>query len=368
MKRSSSSKGFTLVELLVVIAIIGILIGMLLPAVQQVREAARRTTCANNLKNLALAVHNYAGRDISNSALPPGVRNGWADAATGDTLGSNGGLLCWSWGSFILRDVEQGNMADRLDVNKRNPVQAKNQLGAATFNELLRASLPVFTCPSDNPPTAFNEVRKVGGVAPAISNYVCNVGHARPMWRTAARSASGVGNGDYNSGPFGGSDIRRFNKTGSAKAAVGLESGVVNADGSTNTIMLAERRYTNGYIPPGANPTIAKNIPGAANILCSRGLGFDYDYSENLATNLAPWRGISDVGFCGNGWINESNQWEKNRAASSAHPAGFNAAMCDASVRFIKESIEHNNKYGAPNSVYAQLLHKSDGVVIQGDF
>ena len=93
MKYSSPSKGFTLVELLVVIAIIGILIGMLLPAVQQVREAARRSTCANNIKNLTLAVHNYIGRGTK-EALPPGISNAYEDAA-GDT-NEWGNRTCWS--------------------------------------------------------------------------------------------------------------------------------------------------------------------------------------------------------------------------------------------------------------------------------
>ena len=98
---------FTLVELLVVIAIIGILIGMLLPAVQQVREAARRSTCQNNLRQLALASLNY---ESAHQELPIGVRNNGSAAYS--TEGE------WGWGTFLIPYIELNNAYDRL--NPRN--------------------------------------------------------------------------------------------------------------------------------------------------------------------------------------------------------------------------------------------------------
>ena len=98
-------KGFTLVELLVVIAIIGILIGMLLPAVQMVREAARRTSCANNLHQIIIATHNY---ESSNQRFPPG----WIGDESPFTKG-------WAWTSKILAFLDQQNMKDEIDFRSR---------------------------------------------------------------------------------------------------------------------------------------------------------------------------------------------------------------------------------------------------------
>src|SRR6188472_548040 len=97
--KAHSRRGFTLIELLVVIAIIAILIALLLPAVQQAREAARRSQCKNNLKQLGLALHNY--HDTSNT-LPPG----WIAVPTmsGNT---NASAPCWGWGTMILPGLDQ---------------------------------------------------------------------------------------------------------------------------------------------------------------------------------------------------------------------------------------------------------------------
>ena len=126
---------FTLIELLVVIAIIAVLIALLLPAVQQAREAARRTQCRNNLKQIGLAIHNYHD---SFRAMPPG----WigVTGTTTDIYGTNG----WGWAAHILPQMEQSNLYSILDF--------KINLNDASMNVARATVIPAFRCPSDVSP------------------------------------------------------------------------------------------------------------------------------------------------------------------------------------------------------------------------
>ncbi|OYW13961.1 MAG: hypothetical protein B7Z55_16195, partial [Planctomycetales bacterium 12-60-4] len=129
----SHRRGFTLIELLVVIAIIAILIALLLPAVQQAREAARRSQCVNNLKQLGLAIHNY--HDNFN-AFPPG----WIGVTnrTPDTEGNSG----FAWGAHLLPQLDQSPLYGRLNFNRECYDPAFNAVAMSTV-------LPAFRCPSD---------------------------------------------------------------------------------------------------------------------------------------------------------------------------------------------------------------------------
>src|SRR5262245_25613336 len=186
-------RGFTLIELLVVIAIIGVLIGLLLPAVQKVREAAARSQCANNLKQLGLALHSYEG---VNKRFPPaylrtsGRQSGKAYGISYPDENWNG-LTGWAWGTLILPHVEQGNLYRSLNLNL--PCWATEN---APF---VRTKLPVFLCPSATGGSDGFAVEYDSGdgkhgtpFSPPIffahSHYVTNAGIHQPWGRTTQYS------------------------------------------------------------------------------------------------------------------------------------------------------------------------------------
>ncbi|MFO0928492.1 MAG: DUF1559 domain-containing protein [Gemmataceae bacterium] len=148
-KRSALRRGFTLIELLVVIAIIAILIGLLLPAVQKVREAAARMQCSNNLKQMGIAFHSY---NDANGKLP----TGWVTSIT--TKPSPG----WSWATIILPYIEQDNLFKQINPDLVTP-------GVAPVNALTQTPIKTYRCPSDSG-TATNAVYENFG----RSNYVVN--------------------------------------------------------------------------------------------------------------------------------------------------------------------------------------------------
>ncbi len=336
--RVRESSGFTLVELLVVIAIIGILVSLLLPAVQQVREAARRTQCSNNIRQLALAVHNY---ESAVRRMPPGIQIVDAD----NTAGSRNSQGRWSWGAFLLTYVEQGNLANVLRINQGTLQQRLTDPNdGALVLEAIQTPLGVFRCPSDDAPD-LNEVRRffVAGspVFSAVSNYVASNNAGRVKWKDLVAGSGDVP--DVN-GAFRGSER-------------GLQFRAFT-DGQSNTVLFSERTYNNIYVPESATQQVKDRLPAAGLIYGSRGTGTAGD-----GTNYSSTQGVADVSFTSYAGINDHGVFKKIEGASSRHAGGIMTAWADGSTRYLAETIEQDPDV-AIDSIFDCLLAIDDGLVV----
>jgi len=216
-------RGFTLIELLVVIAIIAVLIGLLLPAVQKVREAAARTQCTNNLKQIGLAMHNYAD---AFGYFPTCGCNGDAMGATG------AGIDTWGWGYNILPFIEQDNVKRIGDAN--GPYNAD----PVTGKELVEYAIKTYSCPSRGdrvltPPTAW-------GAAYPMSDYA----GLRLEWSTDASSYRGL---ITKSGQV---TLDGTGKVVAVEPYLTVQPGNV-ADGLSNTIAIMEKAVWSQAYSPG---------------------------------------------------------------------------------------------------------------------
>lgn len=339
-KSSNRHNGFTLVELLVVIAIIGILIGMLLPAVQSVREAARRTSCANNIRQLALAAHNY---ESALGKYPPGLEQEFL--TTSQTGSGFSGFQGHSLFYFLLPYAEQANVFDQMDrdVPKRNRVGNPDDGLAASV-------IPMYYCPSDvlpDTPIAFpsdgTPEEYYGGIS-----YHANGGE-RPIF---ARFAT-------NDGVFmaTGPDAR---KADGAPEGVEVKVAAIQ-DGTSNTVLFGEmyhldRNFDTFTIEAGWNSgsTIeawSRWYPG----------GGDLGLSNLMGGAFAPINYEIPWAFGEPGAPTSQNVWFEFQdlrlsSFSSGHPSGVNLAFGDGSTRFVTETVSQN--------ILRLLCERSDGEVI----
>ncbi|MBC8354962.1 MAG: DUF1559 domain-containing protein [Planctomycetes bacterium] len=308
MTRSKQRQGFTLVELLVVIAIIGILVALLLPAVQAAREAARRMQCSNKLKQLVLACHNYHD---TYKTFPPGylVKR----TAPTKTAAIQVDKAMWSWGALVGRFIEGASQVDTMDIGN---VWLDN--GTATDALALHSDITVqteilitanasFKCPSDvgGETNLERPLNSTTNIPTTTSNYV------------AANSAFDL------------------SQTGGATAAKGLfrqDQGLSfrdMIDGSSNIIALGERRW---QVKDEAGNIV---LPGAANVWGIRDLG------ANPVTGLDILADALGASICTiNNSADHSVTTHKRRGFSSQHPGGAQFSLADGSVRFISETIE----------------------------
>lgn len=313
MRRNSNRRhGFTLIELLVVIAIIAILVALLLPAVQQAREAARRTQCKNNLKQLGLALHNY--HDVY-MTFPPGyishfgewrdsnntTFNGYPSAGTGT---SSNGIAQWSWSAFILPYIDQAPAFQSLNVSG---LRADESLATAASQAIMSSPFSAFLCPSDiNPGIADGDrgdIQDSDGVeyATATTNYIA-------MNRSGGITVQGRASSEGLFTVHSRVKIRDI------------------TDGTSNTIALGERAWqftaTNGAVQePRAG--LALMVRSSDDSACD-------DHSCGLTDGM----GIVDTG------LNRNTRDEQG--FSSLHTGGVQFVLADGSVRFISENVDQD--------------------------
>jgi len=277
MRARTIRTAFTLIELLVVIAIIAILIGLLLPAVQKVRESASRMKCQNNLKQIGLALHSFHD---ANGSLPPGYFasgpyvNGATDTAPG-----------WAWGAYILPFLEQQNLYNQYNLSL--PVQN---------SPAIQTLVNTFLCPSDiTPSTAFavtdSSWNPICSVAPSSYAACCGGGGST----TAA-----TGNGAF----YRNSHVRMTDIT----------------DGTSNTVFIEERAFAN------VQDTWVGAISGG---YCNQGL-----YNQDAVPGKLG-QGAGDLVLIHAG-TNNSPSGRNLDDASSKHFVGSNFLYGDGSVHFIR--------------------------------
>jgi prepilin-type N-terminal cleavage/methylation domain-containing protein/prepilin-type processing-associated H-X9-DG protein len=301
--RRAARRGFTLIELLVVIAIIAVLIALLLPAVQSAREAARRAQCTNNLKQLALAAHNYIS---AQNVLPQGIQ------FQGPYQG-----YCWTSGAWtipILQFTEQQPLFNTVNFNW-NIYTAPN----LTING---TGLGLFWCPSDPTITGLSHLFTGGGLDGSnFTMYYTSYGACTGEFMSFAASHIGPTTACYYTSE---------NKEGGAQmnGVIYLLSHVGIAgisDGTSNTFLFSERAHGK-YTPAD---TFCWNWWTSGN------------YGDTMWASLYPMNPFNKIqNFPYNmprSLDGGLDAWTS--AAGSFHPGGANFAFCDGSVKFIKESI-----------------------------
>lgn len=302
MKRAA----FTLVELLVVIAIIGVLVSLLLPAVQAAREAARRMSCQNNLKQLGLALHNH---ESARSHLP----------SMGDYV--NGGTVYWSMPARLLPYVEQGNLHDLIDFS----------LPIAAQPHIARVRVPFLLCPSE-----VNDRERPDG--PTFVHYPLNYGANAGLWHIM-QPPRGMGEG-----VFVVNRVTRFADI---------------TDGTSNTLAMAEVKAFTPYLRDGGNPGGAAPVPVSPLEIAAYGgefkmdsghtewvdarthqTGFTWTFPPNTKVPYENGGKVYDIDF---------NSMREGRSTTlptyavvtsrSYHSGGVNVMLMDGSVRFTSQTI-----------------------------
>ena len=322
--RRKHARGFTLIELLVVIAIIAVLIGLLLPSVQKVREAAARSSCANNLHQLAVANMNY---ESANGTFVPGV-------------GRNG--CCWgTWMIPILPYMEQDNLF-KIYVNFGGLDYSGPRYAAGVNVTVSQARLKSFTCPSDLPSTWSTTLTK--------HNYALNAGNTS-LYQTAL--PLGCTPGTAGCTAFGGAPFNFYGNDPVALAAGGDSTTPYGAGappaGPDATAGLMGRPVRLTEIKDGTSNTLmASEVLQGQNTGDIRGFTW-WGGASGFTTYMGPNSSQPDV-VTGGGCVATTSPLMPCTTTSTAaaprmvgarsrHSNGVNVSMCDGSVRFISNTV-----------------------------
>ncbi len=340
--QTSKRGGFTLVELLVVIAIIGILIGLLLPAVQQVREAARRTSCLNNLKQLTIGAHNY---ESAHGHLPTAGdcdQSFWQAA-----FAPRQGIENWGWAYQVLPFIEQ-------DAAYQQRTSFAYWGAPAGGTPLMQLNLPLFSCPSRGPRTV---TETANGDQFVIGDYAGVMG----SWSNQVDPNLGWGfEWQSSNPPTDGEEVNVWTGAIKKEGHVQIESGneilhrfgtvtLEGGDGSSNTLMLMEkaadaRAYTLisenwnkwwelGGVFEGADWSTMRMAGGVA----IRSDGFDRSGGDPAYIPGS----AAEFGF------------------GSAHPGTINSALADGSIHTFSQTMDQ--------LIHDQVGKRADGSIIEFD-
>jgi prepilin-type N-terminal cleavage/methylation domain-containing protein/prepilin-type processing-associated H-X9-DG protein len=317
---SACRDGFTLIELLVVIAIIAVLVAILLPAVQQAREAARRSSCQNNLRQIGLATHNF---EDPMGRLPWGTRHGHADAQTATTT------FHQFYGSFleIVPYIEQGGISKLYDPAKNYSDTTPNN-GGPSNADVLKMQLPIFICSSDTGNTStpgWGSYSWSGGNNGSDSySDPASVYYGYPIEGNTGRNSyvtTKNWEGGYHDGPIGNSregDLRWRDVT----------------DGLSNTILAGETAWVlEGGSAKGATVWAAAHYP-KSHVSTNVFLNTKKSPSGcNPNIGSGPMRTVVP--------LDDPRNWINNGCFGfrSAHPGVVNMVFCDGSVRTLSENI-----------------------------
>ncbi|MFN3158490.1 MAG: DUF1559 domain-containing protein [Rubinisphaera brasiliensis] len=344
-------QGFTLIELLVVIAIIAILVALLLPAVQQAREAARRSSCKNNLKQIGLALHNYHD---TFGVFPAGL---YPATHLGNLAGTEGRDGAWGWATMLLPNLEQSALFDAMNPG---PNQLQDAVANATTLNLMQKPISSLRCPSDPGPDINNQRQVPSTATPdgngdcttdcvplALSNYV-GVNNSNNLERTNANGLFVWGDSQANN------NIR-------------VHSIRDVTDGLSNTIAVGERTWQLN------NP----NTGNKENLYAGVVFGANGNSAPHGTQGLVYTLGATRTAInCVDGEVAPTDVCE--RGFSSQHKGGAQFLLADGSVRFLSENINHvrNGIGGNPGTstsndyidgTYERLAAIDDGGVL-GEF
>lgn len=319
LTRLSSRSGFSLIELLVVIAIIGILVALLLPAVQAAREQARRTACTNNLKQIGLAIANYTNR---HGALPPGYQSIY------NTLSQEETGPGWGWASMILPDLEQQSLHDRIAFE--TSIQS---LSMATVRTV---PLAVFLCPSDNMPHTWTatdgETWLYMGRIYSSSIPICDIAGSNYVGCFGISEPGVNGEGVFYRGSY------------MPLTAI--------TDGLSQTLCVGERSEN---LQQGRGmATWVGAVPGANLWSCAPN-----PYEPDAGTCVQEASAGMILGHTGEGHGPGDPYGDVNQF-TSRHGGGCFFVYCDGHVQFLRKTMNY--------SVYLALSTRNWGEIISNDY